>query len=140
MRWDQIQEGIVRLGDGRMHVRHHGLVLMWAGDGEDARVGCKDAIRLDAEAAGDDDLAILVQRLADGGKGLRLGAVEEAAGIDDHRVGVRIGRRELIAFRAELRDDALGIDQRLGAAEADETNSWRASSWRGDFRRAAFYH
>ena len=30
--------------------------------------------------------------------------------------------RDLVAFRAQLREDALGIHQRLGAAEADEAD------------------
>jgi hypothetical protein len=39
---------------------------MRAGDGEDVGVAVGDVIRLGAEAAGDDDLAVLVEGLADG--------------------------------------------------------------------------
>ena len=54
---------------------------------------------------------------------LRLRAVEKAAGVDDGEVGALVLARELIALRAQPRDDALGIDQRLGAAERDEGNA-----------------
>ena len=32
--------------------------------------------------------------------------------------------RKLVAFRPQPRDDALGIDQRLRAAEGDEGDAW----------------
>ena len=35
--------------------------------------------------------------------------------------------RQLIAFRAKARDDAFAVDQRLGAAERDETDLWRGA-------------
>jgi hypothetical protein len=52
-----------------------------------------------------------------------LGAVEKAAGVDDDEVGAVVLARQLIAFGAQPRDDALGIDQRLGAAEALSTSA-----------------
>ena len=67
-------------------------------------------------------LPFSAKRLADRRKRLFLGAVEEAASVDHDGVGALIARRQLIAFGAELGDDALGIDQRLGAAEADKAN------------------
>ena len=51
---------------------------------------CGDLLGLGAHAAGDDDLAVLRQRLADGVERFRLGAVEKAAGVDDHQVGALV--------------------------------------------------
>src|SRR5205814_9081917 len=48
--------------------------------------------------------------------------VDEAAGVDDHEVGVVVGGRGGVALGAQLREDALGIDQRLGTTEAYETD------------------
>ncbi len=73
------------------------------------------------------------QGLADGGKRLLLGAVEEAAGVDDHEVGALMLAGELIALRAQARDDALAIDQRLGAAEGDEAHLGSADSFISGF-------
>ena len=70
-----------------MHRLHHLLVLMRAGDGEHARMALADAAFLHAEAAGDDDAAVLGHGLADGVEALLLGAVEEAAGVHDDDVG-----------------------------------------------------
>ena len=83
---------------GLVHLLDHGLILMRAGDGEHVRMGRADAVGLDAEAAGDDDAAVLGQGLADRGERLLLGAVEEAAGIDHHRIGALVAGRQLIAL------------------------------------------
>ena len=69
--------------------------------------------------------------LADGGKQLRLGAVEKAAGVDDDEIGAGVLARKLVALRAQPRDDALAIDQRLRAAERDETHFRGAKFWVG---------
>ena len=73
-----------------------------------------------AQAAGDDHPAILGHGLADRIQALGLGTVEKPASIDQHHVGPVIARRDLVALGAEPGEDALGIDQRLGAAEADD--------------------
>ncbi len=59
-----------------------------------------DQLFLDAEAAGDDDAAVLGQRLADRLEAFLLGAVEEAAGIDQDDIGAGIVLGEGIALRA----------------------------------------
>jgi hypothetical protein len=67
-------------------------------------------------------LPFLLQRLADRVERFLLGAVEEAAGVDDHHVGAVIGVRDDIALRPQLGQDPLGIHQRLRTAEADDAD------------------
>ena len=103
----QVEERIVLRRHRAMHGLDHALVLLRAGDRQHLRVGGRNALRLRAHAAGDDDLAVFLQRAADGCKRLRLGAVEKAAGVDDDDVRAGVFARELIALRAQPRDDAL---------------------------------
>ena len=121
----QIEERIVLRRRGAMHGVEHALVLLRAGDGEHVGIFVGDLLRLRAHAAGDDDLAVLGQRLADGVERFRLRAVEEAAGVDDDEVGALVLARQLVALGAQPRDDALGIDQRLRAAERNEAHRGR---------------
>jgi hypothetical protein len=74
-------------------------------------------------AAGNDDLAVFGHGSADGRQRFSLGAVEKAAGIDDGEVGAGMVAGQLVAFRAQPRDDALGIDQCLRATERNEGNA-----------------
>ena len=67
------------------------------------------------------------QRLADGVERFGDGGVDEAAGVDDDQVGAVIGRRDRVALGAQLRQDLLGIDQRLRAAERDEAYARRCN-------------
>ena len=114
-----------------MHGLEHALVLLRAGDGEHAGMHGRDLFRLRAHAAGDDDLAVFGHGGADGVERFRLGAVEKAAGIDDGEIGAGMLARKFIALGAQPRDDALGIDQRLGAAERNEGNAGSAVHLRG---------
>jgi hypothetical protein len=120
----------VRAGHRLVHLGHHGFILMRPGDGEHAWMRGADAVGLDAKTAGDDHLAVLGQGLADDGKRFRLGAVEKAAGVDHDRVGALVARRQLVALGSELGDDALGIDQRLRAAKADEADFAHCRAYR----------
>ena len=122
LRRHEIEKGIVRARHRLVHLGNDGLILMRAGDREHVRMARANALGLDAEAAGHDDAAILGERLADRLERLFLGAVEEAAGVHHDRVGVLVARRQLVAFGAKPGDDALGIDERLGAAQADEAD------------------
>ena len=79
-------------------------------------------VRLLAHAAGDDHPAVLGNRLADRLEAFLLGAVEEAAGVDQHDVGAGVVGAHRIAVGAQPGQDALGIDQRLGTAEADHAD------------------
>src|SRR5262245_63945383 len=109
-----------------MHRRDHALVLLWTGDREHSWVTRGDLFRLGAHAAGHDYLAVLVERLADGGERFRLGAVEKAAGVDDREVSAGMGTSEFITLRAQAGDDALAVDQGLRTAERDEAHPWYA--------------
>ena len=75
-----------------------------------------------AEAAADDDAAVFGERLGDGVKAFPDGLVDEAAGVDDHDVGVVVARADAVASGAELGDDPLRIDEGLGAAEGNEAD------------------
>jgi len=97
--------------------------LLRPGNGEHARVVRDYLLGLRAHATGDEHLAVLGQRLADSIERLRLSAVEKAAGVDDDKVGAVMLARDLIAFGAQARDDALGIHKGLRASKADETDA-----------------
>ncbi len=115
-----------RIGLGRHDVVygvHDRVVLVRAGDRRDIGKAGADQVGLAAHAAGDDDLAVLRQGLADGVEAFFLGAVEEAAGIDDDDIGAGIVGGRRIAFALQARQDALGIDQGLGTAEGNEANT-----------------
>jgi hypothetical protein len=71
---------------------------MRAGDGEHRRVRGLDDVALGAEAAGDDHLAVLGQRLADGVERLFDRGIDEAAGIDDDQIGCARRRYFVVVF------------------------------------------
>ncbi|OIQ72976.1 hypothetical protein GALL_453950 [mine drainage metagenome] len=75
-----------------------------------------------AQAAGDDDLAVLGQRLADGVQAFLHCGVDETAGVHDHQIGAGVALRGVVALRTQFGEDALGIDQRLGTAQRDEAD------------------
>lgn len=72
-----------------------------------------DDVLFDAQAPRHHDLAILGERLADRVEGLFDRGVNEAAGVDDDEVGAGVVLGGIVAFGAQLREDALGVDQRL---------------------------
>ena len=100
----------------------HLFVLMRAGDSQHLWVDAGDILGLGPHAAGDDDLAVFLQRLANGLKAFGLGAVKEPAGVDDHRVGPLIVRRNAVPLGPQAGQDTFTIHQRLGAAEADHAD------------------
>src|SRR6202034_1056378 len=103
---------------------------------EHTRVAREDALRIGAETAGDDDAAVVLESLADRVERLVDGGIDEPAGVDDDDVGRLVAWRDLVSFRAQLRDDALGIHQRLRASEAHEADARRAPARRGGSARA----
>src|ERR1700745_1141569 len=112
----------MRRWGGPMHCRDHALGLLRASDSEHLRIALRNRLGLRPHAARDDDLAVLGQSLADRAKGFLLGTVEEAAGVEDDQIGAIVLARELVTLGAQARDDALGIDQCLRAAERDKAD------------------
>ena len=83
-----------------MHGRDDGFVLMRARDREHVRMRVANDVRFGAEAARDDDAAVLGERLADRVERLGARAVEEPAGVHDDDVGAGIVGRRLVALGA----------------------------------------
>src|SRR4029077_984066 len=125
-RRQQIEERIVLRRHRAMDGIDYALVLLRAGDSKNARIMGDDLLGLRTHAAGDDHLAVRLNRLADSGQRLGLGTLQKAAGVDDRHVGALVRPGELIAFRPQARDDALAVDQRLRAAKRDEAYLRRA--------------
>ncbi|MNS16754.1 hypothetical protein D3C72_484130 [compost metagenome] len=94
-----------------VHGVDHLLVLLRTGHGQHARVHVADIAFFHAHTAGDDHLAVFLDRFADHFQRLSLGRIDETAGVDDYNVGVLIGGHHVIAFHAQLGQDALGVDQ-----------------------------
>ena len=129
----------------RVHRTDDRRVVLRPADREHVRMPREDLLGLRAEAARHDDLAVLGQRLADRVEGFLDGGGDEAAGVHDDDVGVRILRDGLVALGAQLRQDALGVDQRLRTAEAREadprrTGSRRLHALRGSSRGRGLRH
>ena len=81
------------------------------------------------DSAKAESLAAIARALKENGKVIVtgcMGAVEKAAGVDHCEVGAGMGTSEFIALRAQAGHDALAVDQRLRAAERDETHSRHA--------------
>ena len=93
----QVEIGRRRHRRGDMDRADHLLILGGAGDREHVGEALADQLGLLAHAAGDDDAAILGDRLADRGQALLLGGIEEAAGVDQDDVGAGIIGRHGIA-------------------------------------------
>ena len=116
----QVGERVVRFLEVLVHCLHHAVSVVRAGDREHAGVGRLHHACLGAQAAGDDDLAVLLQRLADGVEGFLDRGVDEAAGVDDDQVGAGVVRRGDIPLSPELGEDPLRIYKCLGTAERDK--------------------
>src|SRR5690606_4078298 len=76
----QINERIVRTthrrGNDFMHGTYHLLISLGTGNTEHLGVHLENVLGVLAHAAGDDDLAVLADRLANGVEGFLLGAVD----------------------------------------------------------------
>ena len=116
----EVEARIVPRGGDGMDRLDDRLVGLRSGDGRDVGIGLQDRAGVATHAAGDDDLAVLGQSLTDGGERFGLGAVDEAAGVDDDGIGAAMTFRQRIPLGPQLRDDSLAVDERLWAAERDE--------------------
>jgi hypothetical protein len=101
----------------------HGFVLVRAGHGQNIGEPRADRLGLVAHAPGHDHAAIFGNRLADRGQAFLLGRIEEAAGVDQNDIGPGIVGAHRIAIGAQAGEDAFGIDERLGTAEADQSDA-----------------
>src|SRR3989338_6805719 len=112
----------MRFGQMPMHYRRPPVGSMRPGPRQPLRVSLPHHITLRAETAGDDHLAVLGQRFADRIQRFFHRAVAEAAGIDDHQIGILIAGGNQVALGAQAREDLLGIAGGLRAAERDEAD------------------
>src|SRR6185312_9329837 len=94
--WYEIDERVVRLRQMRVNGRHHFVRRVRPGDGEHFRVRCADeaATFPGAQATGDDDLAVLVQRFTDRVERFGDGRIDEPAGVDDDEIGAVVRGRD----------------------------------------------
>ena len=120
---DQIDERVMRLRQMAMHRLHHLLGCMRPGNFQHLRMGGENHVVLCPQAAGDDDLPILVQGFADCIERFLYGGVDETAGVDDHQVCVVIVARNLISFAPQTGEDMLGIDGGLWATKGNESHA-----------------
>ena len=136
LRRDQIDQRIVRRWLRRqvfVHGLHDGFVLRGAGDRQHLRVHVPDALRVGAgaHAAGDDDLAVLLEGLADRVQRFLFGAVDETAGVHHHHIGIFVAGHDVVALQPQLGEDALGVDQGLRTAKANEPDLGRGGGGAG---------
>ena len=123
----QIDEGVVRLGQVQVDGVHHLLRGVRASHGQHAGVHLTHHVAAivagaGAQATSNDNPAVLGQRLADGVQAFLDGVINETAGVDDDQVSAVEGLGGFVTLGAQLREDQLGIGQRLGAAQADKSD------------------
>ena len=113
----EIRIRIVRLGrQVRAHCFHDAGRIVRTGDGEHGRVHFSDEFFFDTQTTCDHDLAVLGQRLADRVERFLHRGVDEAAGVDDDEVSAGVIGRGGVTLGAQLREDALRVDERLRTA------------------------
>ncbi len=100
-------------------------------------MGLADQVFLDPETAGDDDPSVFGDGLPDGLEAFLLRAIEKTAGIHQDDVGAGIVAGKRITLGAQRRHDALGIDEGLRTAEADESDLWCLGHWGADIAQMA---
>jgi len=102
----QVHERVVPGRQRGVHRRHHAGVVLRAADRQHVRVGRADLFRALAQAAGDDDLAVLGEGLADGVQALGHGRIDEAAGIDHDHVGGIVAGHDFVTLDPKLGQNA----------------------------------
>ena len=131
LRRHQVDERIVLRRQVLVHRAHHIFIGLRARDLQHLRMPLENLLRPRAQAAGDDDLAVLLQRLADRVERFVHRPVDESTSVHDHHVGRVVARRHLVTLGAQLRDDALRVHERFRAPEADESYFWLAAAHEG---------
>ena len=123
LRRNQVEVRLVLRWRRPMNSGQYAFVLLRPRHRQHLRMRGRNLFRLRAHAAGHDDFAVFLKRRPDCGERFRLRAIEEAAGINDRQVGIGVIAGQFVTFRAQPRDNALGIDQRLRAAERYERDA-----------------
>ena len=126
----QVHERFVFRGQMFMNGRNHFFVALRAGDLEHLGMPIENLLRLGAQAPRHDHLAVLGQRFAYRIQRLIHRGIDESTGIDHDEVGGAIARGDLVPFGAQAGEDAFGIDQCFGAAQADKAH-FRAFAFDG---------
>ena len=111
LRRNKIGKWIVRCAWGRCLVNgtDNLFVLLWPSDGQYARMGRADHGFFNAHTARDNHASVFSDRFANCFERFCFCAVDKAAGVDDHHVGVIVVRHDLIAFSTQLGEDALRV-------------------------------
>ena len=88
----------------RRQVFVHGIEHVFVGvrsrDLEYLGMSLEDALRIGTQAAGDDHFAVVFERFADRIQRLVDGRIDEAAGVDHHKIGRVVVGRDGVAFCA----------------------------------------
>ena len=113
---NQVCKGIMGLGKMRMDRFHDARGVMRARDCENGGVGIFYQIGFDPETAGHDNFPILCESFPDRAERFLDCGVDEAASVDDDEIGAGVIGRGGVALGAQLREDALRVDERLGTA------------------------
>ena len=103
-----------------MHRFHHAVGVVRTRDRKHAGVGGLHHAFPGAQAAGDDDLAVLRKGFADRVQRLLDRGVDEAAGVDDDEVGAGVVGRGEVTLGPELGEDPFRVYKCLGTAEGNE--------------------
>ena len=124
---NEIEVRGVRSREVLMHELHHVLLFLRSQNAEHCRVPLHHEIRavrvlFPAEAPHHDHAAVFTGRFGDRAEALLNRLVDEPAGIHDHEIRIPVVIDDRIAFAPELRNDALRVDERLGAAEGHKTD------------------
>ena len=122
LRRNEIEKRLVRRRQVFVNGGHDFFVALRTGDLQHLRMPVENLLRLGAEAAGHDDLAVFRQGLPDRFQRLVHGRVDESAGVHDHEIGLAVGGGDFIALGAQAGQNALGIHQSLRAAQTHEAH------------------
>jgi hypothetical protein len=122
LRGQQADERLMGPRQMAMNRLHHLLIGMRASHRQHLRARIPHQGGAGAETAGHYDPPVLAQGLTDRLQRLLDSRFDEAAGIDNDEVGAVVSGRDRVSLRTQLGEDALGVDCRLGTAEAHEAH------------------
>src|SRR5574338_472035 len=106
-----------------VHLLHHGLGGMGAGDRQHLGMGRQRHSLLGSQAPGDDSATVLVEGLANGIQGFLHRRIDEAAGIHDDQIGFIVASGNLVALPAQAGEDMFRVNGRFGAPERNKPHS-----------------